>query len=134
MGDIPMERKDLIIKIVEDCINELHGSHNTRNLTALAKKHHKEDEENYHKIDPEHQTPDEVQKRLKGCVKEINTRVYAEKNKIPLNCSFRDKLNYIKETIAGMFDFQPIQVVGKEHPAKENLKKDKKKEDKCQEQ
>ena len=44
MGDIPMERKDLIIKIVEDCINELHGSHNTRNLTALAKKHHKEDD------------------------------------------------------------------------------------------
>ena len=134
MGDIPMERKDLIIKIVEDCINELHGSHNTRNLTALAKKHHKEDEENYRKIDPEHQTPDEVQHRLKGCVKEINTRVYAEKNKIPLNCSFRDKLNYIKETIAAMMDVQPIQVVGKEHPAKENLKKDKKKEDKCQEQ
>ena len=33
-----------------------------------------------------------------------------------------------------MFDFQPIQVLGKDHPAKENLKKDKKKEDKCQEQ
>jgi hypothetical protein len=31
-------------------------------------------------------------------------------------------------------DVQPIQVVGKEHPAKENLKKDKKKEDKCQKQ
>lgn len=49
-------------------------------------------------------------------------------------CSFRDKLNYIKETIATMMDVQPIQVVGKEHPAKENLKKDKKKEDKCQKQ
>ena len=130
MGDIPMERKDLIIKIVEDCINELHGSHNTRNLTALAKKHHKEDEENYHKIDPEHQTPDEVQHRLKGCVKEIKTKMYAEKNKIPLNCSFRDKLNYIKETIASMFDVQPIQVVGKDPM----LKKKKKKEDKCQKQ
>lgn len=38
-------------------------------------------------------------------------------------CSFKDKLNYIKETIAAMMDVQPIQVVGKEHPAKENLKK-----------
>ena len=125
-----MERKDLIIKIVEDCINELHGSHNTRNLTALAKKQHKEDEENYREIDPEHQTPDEVQHRLKGCVKEIKTKMYAEKNKIPLNCSFRDKLNYIKETIASMFDVQPIQVVGKDPM----LKKNKKKGDKCQEQ
>ena len=66
-------------------------------------------------------------------VKKVIQQQYAEK-KFGVNCSFRDKLNYIKETIASMFDVQPIQVVGKEHPAKENLKKDKKKEDKCQKQ
>lgn len=129
-----MEYQELINKIVTDCINELYGAHNPITLTKLVKKQHKEDEEKYRKIDPEHQTPEEVQKGLQGCTTEFKTRMYAEKNKIPLNCSFPDKLKYIKETIATMMDAQPIQVVGKEHPAKENLKKEKEKKDKCQEQ
>ena len=42
------------------------------------------------------------------------------------NNSLQDKLNYIKETIATMMDVQPIQVVGKDHPAKEEEDKKKK--------
>lgn len=45
------------------------------------------------------------------------------------NYSFRDKYNYIKETIASMMDVQPITCVGQEHPAKKE-KKCKEKEDK----
>ena len=92
MGDISMERKEIVKSIVEELINELCPA-----------------------------TLDNVKKAIQ--------QQYAEK-KFGVNCSFRDKLNYIKETIASMFDVQPIQVVGKDPM----LKKDKKKEDKCQEQ
>lgn len=132
-----MEYKDLINQVVEDCINELYPAHNTKNLTALVRRQHKKDEEKYRKIDPEHQSKEEVQKGLQDCTTEFKTRMYAEKHKIPLNCSFKDKLNYIKEMVNSCtFMTPPIQVVGKDHPAKENLKKQekKKKEDKCQEQ
>ena len=78
-----MEYQELINKIVEDCINELYGARNSKNI----------------------------------------------------NCTFKDKLKYIQEFVGGAFmDAQPIQVVGKDHPAKENLEKQKKKEDKCQKQ
>ena len=92
MGDISMERKEIVKSIVEELINELCPA-----------------------------TLDNVKKAIQ--------QQYAE-NKFGVNCSFRDKLNYIKETIASMFDVQPIQVVGKDPM----LKKDKKKEDKCQKQ
>ena len=92
MGDISMERKEIIKSIVEELINELCPA-----------------------------TLDNVKKAIQ--------QQYAE-NKFGVNCSFKDKLNYIKETIASMFDVQPIQVVGKDPM----LKKDKKKEDKCQKQ
>lgn len=130
-----MDIQEFVDKIIEDCINELYGSHNTKNLTALARKQHKEDSEAYKKIDPEHQSKEEVQKGLQNCTTEFKTRMYAEKNRIPLNCNFRDKLRYIQEFVGGAFmDVQPIQVVGKDHPAKENIKKEKEKKNKCQEQ
>lgn len=124
MGDIPMDRKELVKSIVEELINELCPATIDNVKRAIKRSHNKATKLSKTK------TPDEwTKKDMDDSVKEFNQQQYAEK-KFGVNCSFRDKLNYIKETIASMFDIQPIQVVGKDPM----LKKDKKKEDKCQEQ
>ena len=124
MGDIPMDRKELVKSIIEELINELYPATLDNVKKAIKRSHDKATKLSKTK------NPDEwTKKDMDDSVKEFRQQQYAE-NKFGVNCSFRDKLNYIKETIASMFDVQPIQVVGKDPM----LKKNKKKEDKCQEQ
>lgn len=124
MGDIPMERKELVKSIVEELINELCPATLDNVKKVIKRSHDKATKLSQTK------TPDKwTKKDMDDSIKEFGQQQYAEK-KFGVNCSFRDKLNYIKETIASMFDVQPIQVVGKDPM----LKKDKKKEDKCQKQ
>ena len=124
MGDISMERKEIVKSIVEELINELCPATHDNVKKAIKRSHDKATKLSKTK------TPDEwTKKDMDDSVKGFRQQQYAEK-KFGVNCSFRDKLNYIKETIASMFDGQPIQVVGKDPM----LKKDKKKEDKCQKQ
>ena len=124
MGDIPMDRKELVKSVVEELINELCPATLDNVKKAIKRSHDKATKLSKTK------NPDEwTKKDMDDSVKEFRQQQYAEK-KFGVNCSFRDKLNYIKETIASMFDVQPIQVVGKDPM----LKKNKKKEDKCQKQ
>lgn len=123
-----MNRKELVKSIVEELINELCPA-TLDNVKKVIKRSH----DKATKLAQTKTSDKWTKKDIDDSVKEFGQQQYAEK-KFGVNCSFRDKLNYIKETIATMMDVQPIQVVGKEHPAKENLKKDKKKEDKCQKQ
>jgi hypothetical protein len=135
-----MNREELAMQLMEKLLWKRKGlcsPRNPKNLTALMKRDDKESQEIYKTADPENQSPSEVQGILKKSIeKPCRDRAYAEKNGIPVNCSFREKLDYIKEMVNSCtFMTPPIQVVGKEHPAKENLKKqEKKKEGKCQEQ
>ena len=124
MGDISMERKEIVKSIVEELINQLCPATLDNVKKAIKRSHDKATKLSKTK------TPDEwTKKDMDDSVKGFRQQQYAEK-KFGVSCSFRDKLNYIKETIASMFDVQPIQVVGKDPM----LKKDKKKEDKCQKQ
>lgn len=119
-----MDRKELVKSVVEELINELCPATIDNVKRAIKRSHDKATKLSKTK------NPDEwTKKDMDDSVKEFRQQQYVE-NKFGVNCSFRDKLNYIKETIAGMFDFQPVQVVGQDHPAKKN----KKKEDRCQKQ
>lgn len=119
-----MDRKELVKSIIEELINELYPATLDNVKKAIKRSHDKATKLSKTK------NPDEwTKKDMDDSVKEFRQQQYAEK-KFGVNCSFRDKLNYIKETIASMFDVQPIQVVGKDPM----LKKNKKKEDKCQKQ
>ena len=124
-----MDYNELINTLASSCIDELYAP-NSKNLTALVKRQHKQDAENYKKIDPEKMSPDEVQRRLKNSVKEFKTREYAENKGIPLNCSVHEKAARIRECVGMMMDICPITVVGAEHPAKLEAEKKKKKKDK----
>lgn len=122
--------QELVRSIAEQCINELYPA-NFKNVRKVIQRSHKKAQELADKNSEQW-----TEKDLKDSVKEFGQQIYAEKKfKQPINCSFRDKLNYIKEMVGSMMDVCPIQVVGKDHPAKENLKKQKEKKDnKCQEQ
>jgi hypothetical protein len=115
---------ELVKSIAEQCINELCPATLDNVKRAIKRSHDRANELAKNKSSAQW-----TQKDMDNSVKEFKQQQYADR-KFAVNCSFRDKLNYIKETIATMMDVQPIMPVGQEHPAK----KEKKKENKCQEQ
>lgn len=117
-----MNRKEIVKSIIEEVIDELCPA-TLNNVRKVIERSHKKATKLSQTKNPE----DWNKRDMEDSVKEFKQRQYAE-DKFGVNCSFRDKLAYIKETIATMMDVQPIQVVGKEHPAK------KEKKNKCQEQ
>ena len=122
------EQRKLVKEIAEECLYELYPA-NIENVKKVIQRSHKRATEL-----AKNKTSDKwTKKDMEDSVKEFGQQQYADR-KFALNCSFREKLNYIHELVGSMMDICPIQVVGKEHPAKENLKKQKDKKDKCQEQ